>query len=94
MTLGRRPDDVIVQLIQLLDAPELHTQYGACQAIKMQRRRGAAAVPALLKTFRSDDLWLRVLAADSLAGIGEPAKGAVPEMLVRLTKSDPKGEVT
>ncbi len=92
MALGRRQDDVIAQLIQLLVAPELHTRYGACQAIKMQRGRGAAAVPALLKTFRSDDLWLRVLAADSLAGIGEPAKGAVPEMLVRLTKSDPKND--
>jgi len=90
MALGRRQDDVMAQLIRLLEAPDLYTRYGACQALKMQRGRGGAAVPALLKAFRSDDLWLRILAAEALAGIGEPAKAAVPEMLLRLTKSDPK----
>ena len=92
MALGRRQDNVIDRLIRSLDAPDLHTRYGACQALKMQRGRGGAAVPALLKTFRSDDLWLRILAAEALAGIGEPAKAAVPEMLVRLTKSDPRND--
>ena len=92
MALGRRQDDLMTQLIRLLDAPDLYTRYGACQAIKMQRGRGGAAVPALLKTFRSDDLWLRILAAEALAGIGEPAKAAVPQMLLRLTKSDPKND--
>jgi len=92
MALGRRQDNVIAQLIGLLDGPDLYTRYGACQAIKMQRQRGGVAVPALLKTFRSDDLWLRILAAEALAGIGEPAKAAVPEMLTRLTKSDPKND--
>lgn len=90
--LGRRQDDVMDRLIALLDAPNLHAQYGACQAIKMQRERGAPAVPALLKTLNSDDLWLRILAAEALAGIGEPAKVAVPGMLARLTKSDPKND--
>jgi hypothetical protein len=92
MALGRRQDNVIAQLIGLLDGPDLYTRYGACQALKMQRQRGGVAVPALLKTFRSDDLWLRILAAEALAGIGEPAKAAVPEMLTRLTKSDPKND--
>jgi hypothetical protein len=92
MALGRRQVDVTAPLIRLLEAPDLHPRYGACQAIKMQRGRGVAAVPALLNTFRSDDLWLRVLAADALAGMGEPAKAAVPEMLVRLTKSDPEND--
>jgi hypothetical protein len=58
----------------------------------MQGTRGGAAVPALLKTFRSDDLWLRILAAEALAGIGDPARAAVPEMLTRLTKSDPEND--
>jgi hypothetical protein len=92
MALGRRKDNVIAQLVSLLDTPDLYTRYGACQALKMQRGRGADAVPALLKTFRSDDLWLRILAADALAGIGEPAKVAVPVMLVRLTESDPTND--
>ena len=89
MALGRRKDDVIDQLIRLLGARNLYTKYGACQAIKRQRGRGAAAVPALLKTFNSDDLWLRILAGEALAGIGEPAKKAAPEMLKRLVKTDP-----
>jgi len=92
MALGRRKEDVMDRLIRLLEDPRLSTRYGACQAIKMQRGRGKPAVPALLKTFRSDDLWLRILAAEALAGIGEPAKAAVPEMLERLTKSDPKND--
>jgi len=89
IALGRRQSDVVPQLTRLLDARDLHARYGACQALKMQRGRGAAAVPALLKAFRADDMWLRILAAEALAGIGEPAKTAVPEMLTRLTKSDP-----
>ncbi len=88
MALGRRSDDVIDPLIHLLETSDLYTRYGACQAIKLQRGRGVAAVPALLTAFRRDDLWLRILAAEALAGIGEPAKAAVPEMLVRLTKHD------
>jgi hypothetical protein len=92
MALGRRPDGVIERLIRLLDSSDLATRYGACQAIKMQRGRGEPAVPALLRAFRSDDLWLRILAAEALAGIGEPAKSAVPEMLVRLTKHDRRND--
>ena len=92
MALGRRKDKVTAQLIRLLDAEDLYTRYGACQALKMQRKRGATAIPALLKTFRSSDLWLRILAAEALAGIGEPARIAVPEILVRLTKRDPKND--
>jgi len=89
MALGRRKVDVMDPLIRRLDAADLYTRYGACQAIKMQRARGAAAVGGLRKTFGSDDLWLRILAAEALAGIGRPARGAVPELLERLTKSDP-----
>jgi HEAT repeat protein len=92
MALGRRKDDVIARLIGLLDAPDLYTRYGACQAIKMQKARGEPAVAALLKTFRCDDLWLRILAAEALAGIGKPARTAIPEMLTRLTESDPKND--
>ena len=92
MALGRQQDKVVGQLIRLLDAEDLYTRYGACQALKMQRTRGATAILALLKAFRSNDLWLRILAAEALAGIGEPARIAVPEMLVRLTKRDPKND--
>jgi len=92
MALGRKREDVTPQLIRMLAEGELYTQYGACQAIKFQRNRAAAAVPALLKTFDSDDLWLRILSGEALAGIGEPARAAAVKMLVRCTKSDPKND--
>lgn len=95
IALGRRKDDVAAQLVAKLDSSDLHTKYGACQALKMQRGRAAPAVPALIKTLDADDLWLRVLAADALAGIGSPAKSAVPAMLKRLARrnvvDDPRG---
>ncbi len=84
--LGRRKDDVMDKLIAMLDAGDAYTRYGACRAIRLQKGRGTPAVPALLKAFRSDDLWLRILSAQAMPGIGEPAKAAVPEMLERLAK--------
>ncbi len=86
MALGRRKADVIDRLIRLLGSRDLHTRYGACQALKMQRGSAAEAVPALRKTFRCDDLWLRILTGEALASIGAPAKAAVPEMLERLAR--------
>jgi len=37
-------------------------------------------------------LWLRILAAQALAGIGEPARKAAPEMLERLIRHDRKND--
>jgi hypothetical protein len=92
MALARRQDNVIGRLIGLLDGPDLYTRYGACQALKMQKNCGETAVSALLKTFRGDDLWLRIQAAEALAGIGQPARAAIPEMLERLAQSAPKND--
>ncbi len=88
LALGRSKDNVSGQLTKLLSAPDLYTRYGACQALKMQGARGAAAVPALIEAFDSEDLWLRILASQALAGIGQEAKSAVPEMLERLSEVD------
>jgi hypothetical protein len=92
MALARRQDEIVTPLIDLLDAPKLYTRYGACQALKQQRGRGTEAIPALIKTSRAEDLWLRTLAAEALAGIGKPAIAAVPEMLERLIRSDTKND--
>ena len=85
--LGRRKEDVSESLVALLESPDLSSRYGACQALQLQRGRGVAAVSNLVKTLQADDLWLRVLAADALAGIGQPAKPAIPIMLQRLARS-------
>lgn len=92
MALGRSQDDVAARLLELLDSSNLDTQYGVCQALKLQRGRATAAVPALTRTLHADDLWLRILAAEALAGIGNPARSAVPAMLERLAKSDSKND--
>ena len=92
MALGKKKGNPTPDLIKLLQSSNLYSQYGACQALKMIRGRGAEAVPALLESFKSEDLWLRVLSADALAGIGKPAKSAIPILLERLTKRDPKND--
>ena len=92
MALGRRKDDVVSELIRLLNAPNLYSKYGVCQSLRLQAERGAPAIPALRRTIVADDLWLRILAAEALGGIGAPAQVAVPELLRKLTKSDPKND--
>ena len=68
---------------------------GRARRIAQLKGRAASAVPALRKTLHSDDLWLRIKAADALAAIGKPAMEAVPEMLELLarfdTQKDPRG---
>ena len=80
------------QLVSLLGSPYLYGRRGACQALKFQLGRGAAAVSALVATLQADDLWLRILAGEALAGIGEPAKSAVPVMLEKLATSDAEND--
>jgi hypothetical protein len=92
MALGRRKDDVTSKLIGLLGATELYSRYGACQALKFQRGRGEPAIAALRKAIEADDLWLRVLAAESLAGIGQPARAASAALLRKFTRHDPKSD--
>jgi len=92
MALGRRKDEVVPQLIGLLGARDLYSRYGACQALRLQRSRGEKAVAALLKTTDADDLWLRVLAAEALGGIGKPARAASGDLLAKFTRRDPKSD--
>ena len=55
----------------------------------MLEERAAPAVPALQETLRADDLWLRIKAAEALAGIG--SRGDVrplPDLLTMLAEHD------
>lgn len=89
MSLSRRKEVPVPALIKMLGSKSLEPRYGACQAIALLRGRGAPAVEALTKALEDDDLWLRVKAAEALAGIGAPAKGTVPKLLELLASSDP-----
>lgn len=95
MALARRGEAPVEELTEMLDAPRIETRYGACQALATLRGQAAAAVPALAKTLKHDDLWLRIKAAEALANIGGPAMSTVPELLTMLaqepSESDPRG---
>jgi hypothetical protein len=95
MALARRADAPVPKLVKLLDTPRLEARYGACQALALLKGAAAPSVPALKNALRHDDLWLRVKAADALAGVGEPAMSAVPELLQMLaqgpSETDPRG---
>lgn len=95
MAFARRKDSPVARIIELLDSPSLEARYGACQALAQLRGRAAPAVDRLRTNLKSEDLWLRVKAADALAAIGRPAMACVPELLELLTQvdieKDPRG---
>jgi Family of unknown function (DUF6288)/HEAT repeats len=89
MELGRRKKEKLVpQILKRLEAKDLATRYGACRALKFQKGRAQSAVEPLQRLLDADDLWLRILAAEALAGIGKPARVAAPRLLRMLTRRD------
>jgi len=95
MAIGRRRTTPIKTLIEMLESPDIESRYGACQAIAKLRGRAADAVEALQASLTHDDLWLRVKAAEALAGIGQAANIAIPQLLELLAQvdaeKDPRG---
>ena len=79
-------------LIELLASSDRDSRYGAMEALGnlSSKTDVAARVSALSQTLQADDVWSRILAAQAIAQIGEPAKAAVPQMLERLAKTDPE----
>jgi len=93
--LAQKKDVPIEPFIQLLDAPSLEARLGGCTALAQLGARAEPAIPKLIEQLESDDLWLRVKAAEALTAIGEPSKKeAVPVLLERLaigpTPEDPR----
>ncbi len=95
MALARGGPETIPALIKMLEAPELNTRYGACEALQELKGAAAPAVPALQQALRHEDLWLRIRSAEALAAIGKAAAAAVPDLLRRLatpaSTQDPRG---
>jgi len=94
--LGRRKgEQPVATLVKMLYGPRLETRYGACDALAQFGGASAPAVPELTKLLSHSDLWLRIKAAETLAGIGAPARSTVPILLERLalkpTAEDPRG---
>lgn len=94
-TIARRGDMMIEPFLRLLDDPSVEARLGACEVLAAYKDRAAPAVPKLQEALRSEDLWLRVKAAEALSAIGQPAMVAVPEMLkmaaTKPSAADPRG---
>ncbi len=94
MALGRSKAEVQASLVKLLQSKNRYAQYGACRAFKYVKGDHSAALSVLFSLLSSEDLNLRILAAEAMAGIGEKARPAIPAMLKRLanpnTKNDPR----
>lgn len=89
---GKKP---VTALIAMLGSPNLQARYGACEALKQFRTDAAPAVGELTALLDHEDLWLRIVAAEALAHIGNPAMPSLPKMLKRLAEpqapDDPRG---
>jgi hypothetical protein len=94
IALAKRDGDHVDRVVGLLDA-DLHSQLGGCQALAKLGKRAAAAVPKLEETLNSENLWLRIKAAEALAAMGPSAKSTIPQLLTLLqesvAESDPRG---
>ncbi len=93
--LARRKEVKVDDVIQLLKMDDLEYALGACQALAKMGGNAAPAVPALKDALESNDLWLRIKAAEALASIGDAGMVALPKMLEMITRgaseSDPRG---
>ena len=92
--LGKRDGDFLPTLVKFLDSNDRYARYGAAEALGKLRTKNnvAVSVSSLTDALRADDLNLRILAAEALANIGESAKPAVPTMLERLAKVEPRDD--
>jgi len=92
-SLARRKGDFVPQLTRLLASDNLNARYGVCEALEYMKDRAAPATDELIRQLSHRDEWLSIRAAYALAGIGAPARKAVPELLKLVLaddKSDPR----
>jgi hypothetical protein len=96
MALTRRKGDKpVAALVRMLDDPNLHARYGACEALGYLKAAAEPAVPKLTALLDHEDLWLRVKASETLANIGPAAMKTLPKLLEKIsqgpTAEDPRG---
>ena len=89
--LARKKGNFAAQLTGMLASDSLDARRGACEALEYMKDRAAPATDELVKQLSNKDEWLSIRAAYALAGIGTPARKAVPELL-RLVLADDKGD--
>jgi len=89
--LARKPGDSVPQLTRMLASDNLNARLGACEALEYVKDKAAPATDELIKLLSHKDEWLSIRAAYALAGIGGPARKAVP-VLLKLVLADQGGD--
>jgi Family of unknown function (DUF6288) len=98
--LGKRSEDVTLELIALLDSPNRYARYGACVGLEHAGRKSERAVDALMKKVENDsDMNLRFFAVNALKlarknnkenGLREAVKRATPSLLKLAATYEPE----
>ncbi len=86
--LGKRPDDILAQLVNLTKSKNSITRLGAVTAIGQLKRRAVPALEVLADLLSDDDRWLRVQTAEALRSIGRDAKPITEQMLKAAAVKD------
>lgn len=89
--LAKKSDAAVPTLIQMLDAKDKETRYGACVALRYLGTKANAAAPKLRTLLASSDPWQRALAAEAIVEMSESVrKAAIPDLLrVVIRRDDP-----
>ena len=86
--LAKKQGDFVPQLISMLKSDNPDARLGACQALEYLKERAAPATDELTKLISHKDVWLRIRAIYTLAGIGKPADKAAPDLLRLALQTD------
>jgi hypothetical protein len=89
--IGKRGGNFAPKLMDMLASPDRHARYGATEAIGQLGKDAAPAHYPLRGLLNDPDLWLRSLAADALARLGDKdSVGEIIAMSLRPTPEDPR----
>lgn len=89
--IARRPENLLPSLFELLESPNPHARYGACETIGLLGPRADASGPRLRALLTVPDPWLQILAAKAIHRLGEAQrKASVPDLLLLAARTQPQ----
>lgn len=94
LALAKKSDEmpvIVPQLIALAQSDNRDAKFGACAAFEQLGADGANGVPVLIQLLSDPDYWMQAQTAEALAGIGEPARVAIPDLL-KLVAAPPHAD--
>ncbi|HOD83367.1 MAG: hypothetical protein BWX88_02916 [Planctomycetes bacterium ADurb.Bin126] len=95
--LAKREGDFVPTLVRMLGGSDANARYGALETLYCLGPRADAAATELRKALGDRDPWVRALAALAVARLGEQARQAASDDLLRCVArsdlADPRGRV-